>query len=277
MYSKKKVLLSILLFTIPVGLLVVSLLTRSGRFNRMYTPAIVANQTYRQTIAEWNGKKFIEVQSTAHLVRELSNVPFIGEAFISGEMRTELMHSLGSMLAGYNDRDYNQYRSFRILSDSKAKPKSIDWQRKQLIDKYRMSADRLPGDADSIHKLFFERAFASRLTKQCFRLFSPLDSVIEVESCQSAPKSFSEFFDKRKNAGLQQYIGTYQGDLPKESEFSSSAPLIIATCVFLVKIESFNDPCPFACRFYWDTKLRKWRPTNLGLAYVGPCPVDFVF
>ena len=279
MQQSKKTLWSVLVFALPVGLLLVALVTRMGGFGRTreHTPAIVANKRYSQTIAEWKGKKFVEVKSSAHLVQMLSDVPFIGQEHLSGDMRAQLMDSIGSMMAGYNDRDYAQYKRFRILSDTKAKPKSINWQRKQLVDRYGGSAEQIPRDDNLVHELFFKHAFASRLTSQCFSLFSPIDSLIEIESCQTTPKSFSQFFDDRKNAGLLQYIGTYQSDFPRDDEISSSRPLLIATCMFLVKIQLFNDPCPFACRFYWDTTVKKWRPVNLGIAYVGPCPVDFVF
>ena len=268
MQQSKKTLWSVLVFALPVGLLLVALVTRMGGFGRTreHTPAIVANKRYSQTIAEWKGKKFVEVKSSAHLVQMLSDVPFIGQEHLSGDMRAQLMDSIGSMMAGYNDRDYAQ-----------AKPKSINWQRKQLVDRYGVSAEQIPRDDNLVHELFFKHAFASRLTSQCFSLFSPIDSLIEIESCQTTPKSFSQFFDDRKNAGLLQYIGTYQSDFPRDDEISSSRPLLIATCMFLVKIQLFNDPCPFACRFYWDTTVKKWRPVNLGIAYVGPCPVDFVF
>ena len=139
-------------------------------------------------------------------------------------------------MAGYNDRDYSQYKRFRILGDSKAKPKSINWQRKQLVERYGLGNAQIPRDDDLVHKLFFDHAFASKFTNQCFRLFSPGDSLILVESCQTTPKTFSQFFDERQNAGLQQYIGTYSSDLPQYSDISPSHPLLVATCMFLVKI-----------------------------------------
>ena len=277
MQQNKKTLLFVLLFTLPVCLLLVSLVTRMGGGHRAHTLTIVANPRYSQTIAEWKGKKFVEVHSSADLIRMLSDVPFIGKEHLSSDMHAELMHSIGSMMAAYNDRDYNQYKTFRILSGSKPKPKSIDWQRKQLVDHYGVSGEQIPRNDDLVHKLFFEHAFASKLTNQCFRLLSPNDSLIQIESCQTTPKTFSQFFDDRQNAGLQQYVGTYQSDLPQDNEISASHPLLVATCMFLVKIEFLSDPCPFACRFYWDRKVMKWRPINLGVAYVGPCPVDFAF
>jgi hypothetical protein len=269
-----------LILLVPVALLAIIVLNKLGILERprsvIPTPAVESNLGYVRTIQRWKEAEFIAVTSSDQLQRLAHSVPISGFGLPSGSAAS-LRSVLGDFFQAYHEGDSEAYIRFRISPGAEPNDKPLLWQANQLKSTHGFDESDLHLDAQGIHRLFFEAAYASRIGAGFIERFSPAQSRIEVQTFSTQPEVLMQRLEQDDNAGIVSYRPTFDPKPSIDDLLASFGSVLIADCVFLVWTEAFADPCPLAVRLFWVPADSRWYPSELCVAYAGISGIGFVF
>jgi hypothetical protein len=269
-----------LMILVPVALLSIIVLNKLGILERprsvLPAPAVESNPDYVRTIQRWKAAEFVAVTSSDQLQQLAQSVPLSGFRLQSGTA-TSLRTVLGDFFQAYHEGDSEAYLRFRLSPGAEPNDKPLLWQSRQLTSKHGFAESDLPSDAQGIHRLFFEAAYASRIGLGFIERFSPAQSRIEVETFSTQPEMLTQRLEQDDNAGIVSYRPTFDPKPSIDDLLASFGSVLIADCVFLVWTEAFADPCPLAVRLFWVPAESRWYPSELCVAYAGIRGIGFVF
>jgi hypothetical protein len=185
---------------------------------------------------------------------------------LSKEQRHELVNAMENMCFAFNNGEFSDFASFRLPAEYKIKPEATKWYKDRLIDQMGLVEDDIPQDPLKIWMLYWEE---KNKTSQSFKNFWRAVSTprVTITTHRALPISLME---REALLGHRTYAPAVSVNFKRSATgvLKDEHKLLCGDIEILVN-HITGLTYPVTVRSYWDSKVEKWIPMEMILAYTG--------